>query len=285
MNWLQIANEWQRSLALLYPEQEIKSLFFIMLKSRFRMDKAFYLSHQQELLTEQQLQDSSAILSALLTGKPIQYILGETEFYGLNFRVSPSVLIPRPETEELVKWILVELKDRKFHHPSVLDIGTGSGCIPIALKSALPHASVFGLDISEEALVTARNNALLNGQDVEFIHQDILDADHLFTNDSFDVIVSNPPYVTIAEQSQMHQNVLDFEPHTALFVPDQDPLIFYDRIADFALKHLKTNGFLFFEINEHLGQETCQLLQAKGFQSIELKKDLFGRDRMIKACL
>ncbi|MEY5069893.1 MAG: peptide chain release factor N(5)-glutamine methyltransferase [Bacteroidota bacterium] len=285
MNWLQIANEWQRSLALLYPEQEIKSLFFIMLKSRFRMDKAFYLSHQQELLSEQQLQDSSAILSALLTGKPIQYILGETEFYGLNFRVNTSVLIPRPETEELVKWILDELKDRNFDHPFILDIGTGSGCIPIALKSELPHASVFGLDISNEALATARNNALLNGLDVEFVEQDILEADHSFTDGSFDIIVSNPPYITIAEKTQMHQNVLDFEPHTALFVPDQDPLIFYDRIADFALKHLRKDGFLFFEINEHLGVETCHLLQVKGFQSIELKKDLFGRDRMIKANL
>jgi release factor glutamine methyltransferase len=285
MNWLQIANEWQRSLALLYPEQEIKSLFFIMLKSRFRMDKAFYLSHQQELLSEQQLQDSSAILSALLTGKPIQYILGETEFYGLNFRVNTSVLIPRPETEELVKWILDELKDRNFDHPFILDIGTGSGCIPIALKSVLPHANVLGLDISIEALATARNNALLNGLEVDFFQQDILQADYSFTNESFDIIVSNPPYVTIAEQSQMHQNVLDFEPHTALFVPDQDPLIFYNRISDFALKHLRKDGFLFFEINEHLGQETCQLLQTKGFQSIELKKDLFGRDRMIKANL
>ena len=285
MNWLQIANEWQRSLALLYPEQEIKSLFFIMLKSRFRMDKAFYLSHQQELLSEQQLQDSSAILSALLTGKPIQYILGETEFYGLNFRVNTSVLIPRPETEELVKWILDELKGRNFDHPFILDIGTGSGCIPIALKSELPHASVLGLDISNEALATARNNALLNGLEVDFFQQDILQADYSFTNESFDIIVSNPPYVTIAEQSQMHQNVLDFEPHTALFVPDQDPLIFYNRISDFALKHLRKDGFLFFEINEHLGVETCHLLQVKGFKSIELKKDLFGRDRMIKANL
>ena len=239
MNWLQIANEWQRSLALLYSEQEIKSLFFIMLKSRFRMDKAFYLSHQQELLSEQQLQDSSAILSALLTGKPIQYILGETEFYGLNFRVNTSVLIPRPETEELVKWILDELKDRNFDHPFILDIGTGSGCIPIALKSVLPHASVFGLDISNEALATARNNALLNGLDVEFVEQDILEADHSFTDGSFDIIVSNPPYITIAEKTQMHQNVLNFEPHTALFVPDQDPFIFYNRISDFALKHLR----------------------------------------------
>lgn len=283
MNWLQIEKEWQKSLAPLYPELEIKSLFFIMLKSRFKIDKAFYLSHQQELLSEQQLQETSAILSELNTGKPIQYVLGETAFYGLNFKVNPSVLIPRPETEELVKWILDELKELKFPHPYILDIGTGSGCIPIALKSQLPHASVFGLDISIEALATARSNAELNGLEVDFFHQDILEADASFTKEYFDIIVSNPPYVTTAEQSQMHRNVLDYEPHTALFVPDQDPLIFYDRIADFALKHLRASGLLFFEINENLGVETCQLLQAKGFRSIELKKDLFGRDRMIKA--
>ncbi len=285
MNWLQIEKEWQKSLAPLYPELEIKSLFFIMLKSRFKIDKAFYLSHQQDLLNEQQLQETSAILSELNTGKPIQYVLGETTFYGLNFKVNPSVLIPRPETEELVKLILDELKELKYHHPYILDIGTGSGCIPIALKSELPHASVFGLDISNEALATARSNAELNGLEVDFIHQDILQADASFTMESFDIIVSNPPYVTIAEQSQMHRNVLDFEPHKALFVTDQDPLIFYDRIADFALKHLRTSGLVFFEINEQLGVETCQLLQAKGFRSIELKKDLFGRDRMIKAGL
>ncbi len=285
MNWLQIEKEWQKSLAPLYPELEIKSLFFIMLKSRFKIDKAFYLSHQQELLSEQQLQETSAILSELNTGKPIQYVLGETAFYGLNFKVNPSVLIPRPETEELVEWILDELKELKFPHPYILDIGTGSGCIPIALKSKLPHASVFGLDISNEALATARSNAELNGLEVDFFHQDILRADASFTKEYFDIIVSNPPYVTTAEQSQMHRNVLDYEPHTALFVPDQDPLIFYDRITDFALKHLRTSGLVFFEINEQLGVETCQLLQAKGFLSIELKKDLFGRDRMIKAGL
>lgn len=285
MNWLQIEKEWQKSLAPLYPELEIKSLFFIMLKSRFKIDKAFYLSHQQELLSEQRLQETSAILSELNTGKPIQYVLGETAFYGLNFKVNPSVLIPRPETEELVKWILDELKELKFPHPYILDIGTGSGCIPIALKSQLPHASVFGLDISNDALATARSNAELNRLKVDFFHQDILQANATFTKEYFDIIVSNPPYVTTAEQSQMHRNVLDYEPHTALFVPDQDPLIFYDRIADFALKHLRTSGLVFFEINEQLGVETCQLLKTKGFESIELKKDLFGRDRMIKAGL
>jgi len=282
MNWLQLEKKWVNDLKAIYAEQEAKSLFFISLKHHFGFDKTQYLIHQQEEVSSDQVLQMERILAELQTGKPIQYCLGETEFMGLAFQVNPAVLIPRPETEELVHWILDEVANHQLHASRILDIGTGSGCISVSLKSKLPDADIWALDSSSEALETAKLNAINNGVELNFLEIDILKDD---IDEFFDILVSNPPYVTETEKAQMHKNVLDFEPHTALFVPDQDPLIFYHRISDLALQHLKPGGLLFFEINEQLGKQTLELLEAKGFHSLELRKDFFGKDRMIKASI
>lgn len=283
MNWFKGEKDFIHALASLYPEQEAKSIFFLMLNKRLGWNKIDYLRHQMEEINDQQHAMIQSVLAELKQGRPIQYIIGECDFFGLKFQVNPSVLIPRPETEELVQWILDEVKLRQLADPFILDMGTGSGCIPISLKHQLPAAKVFALDISTDSLATAQNNALQNGVEISFLEQDILQANTNLFNHAFDILVSNPPYVTEQEKTQMHANVLQFEPHTALFVTNEDPLLFYRAIADFALQRLKPNGLLFFEINEHLGQQTCDLLKAIGFNAVELRKDFLGRDRMIKA--
>jgi release factor glutamine methyltransferase len=237
--------------------------------------------------------------------KPIQYILGEAWFYGLPFKVTESTLIPRPETEELVEWIIESLKfkvkSQKNIEPSlshraesrcelsILDIGTGTGCIPIALKTNLPEAEVFAIDVSEKALEIAKQNARQNKTNINFIQTDILQVEDFLSLraesrslSKLDVIVSNPPYVRNLEKVEIKKNVLDYEPHLALFVEDNDPLIFYRKMAELALQSLKPNGLLFFEINQYLGQETVEMLQQLGYKNIELRKDLMGNDRMIK---
>ena len=224
----------------------------------------------------------------MLAEKPIQYILGETYFYGLPFKVNPSVLIPRPETEELVDWILSvcrseQIENRQSSIKNLIDIGTGSGCIAISLKKNLPKGEVFALDIAKDTLATAQQNAILNDVDVNFIQDDILNSQISHLTTQFSLIVSNPPYVKEDERPAMNNNVLANEPHRALFVTNENPLIFYDAIADFALQYLEKNGILFFEINEYLGEQTMQLLKDKNFINIELRKDMQGKDRMIKA--
>lgn len=285
MNWLQLEKEWISALVSLYPELEARSLFFLMLKFRFGLDKTYYLLHLKEEVSGEQAIAAQDLLAQLKTGKPFQYCLGETEFCGLRVQVNASVLIPRPETEELVQWVSDELANRQTYSPIILDIGTGSGCIPIALKYRLPDAVLHAVDISEEALANAKQNAALNGVDVNFILLDIVESCQEPFQEPLDVIISNPPYVTFKERKLMHQNVLNFEPHIALFVPDKDPLVFYDRIADFAISNLKPDGILFFEINEQFGPKTIDLLKDKGFHSLELRQDLFGRDRMIKGMI
>lgn len=223
------------------------------------------------------------ILDELKTGKPIQYILGHTEFYGLTFKVNPSVLIPRPETEELVEWVISSVGSWRLAVGNLLDIGTGSGCIAISLKKNLPEVHVSAIDISPEALKTAKENAELNDVHVDFIHANILNEKFDIENSKFEIIISNPPYITLDDKKQMHTNVTDFEPHTALFVPENDPLIFYSAIADFALKNLEKGGLLFFETNENYGEQIVELLTNKSFKNIELRKDMSGRDRMIVA--
>jgi release factor glutamine methyltransferase len=211
--------------------------------------------------------------------------LGHTEFYGLQFKVNPSVLIPRPETEELVEWVLNSNLPQTAIN--ILDIGTGSGCIAISLKKNLPNATIWAIDISAEALKTAKENAKLNDAEVHFIETDVLNQNQTFNllPLNFNLIISNPPYVTPADKGLMHANVTDFEPHTALFVPQDDPLLFYKSIADLAAKKLIKGGLLFFEINESYGEETAVMLEEKQFKQVELRKDLSGRDRMIKASL
>lgn len=217
-------------------------------------------------------------VQALAQGKPIQYVLGEADFYRLKFSVNPSVLIPRPETEELVHLIIQNHRKKNIN---IIDIGTGSGCIAISLKANLPEARVYAMDIDENALKTAQSNAITNNVEVNFIADDALNlkpADYPF----FDVIVSNPPYIAQSEKTQMQAQVTQHEPHLALFVSDEDSLIFYDRIADFALEKLSANGLLYFEINQNLAQETKTLLESKGFE-VSLLKDLNDNFRMIQA--
>ncbi|HEY0895141.1 MAG TPA: peptide chain release factor N(5)-glutamine methyltransferase [Sphingobacteriaceae bacterium] len=268
-------------LAGLYEPEESRALASIALGHLCRLSRGQLLLRKNEALDAQTETSAGMILQDLVTGKPLQYILGETEFYGLRFLVNPSVLIPRPETEELVDWILEDTGDRP-DVKSLLDIGTGSGCIPIAIKNKRPDIDVAGIDISPEALETAMRNSVLNKAAVTFRQVDILnDADKL--KGYFSVIVSNPPYITYREKVQMHPNVLRFEPHTALFVEDRDALLFYRRIGRFASTHLEPGGRLFFEINEHHGAETVLMLEEQGFTAVELRKDLNGKDRMIKA--
>jgi len=286
---------FQKGLTTLYDSQETESIILLTISEITHLSNATIKAFPEKEITSEQIQQLQNILIQLQTGKPIQYILGYTEFYGLKFLVNPTVLIPRPETEELVEWVLSsvsspdsyweQLPVGSFH---LLDIGTGSGCIAISLKKNLHGAQVSAIDISPEALQTAKQNAKLNEVEINFIEADILNLksdpdNYRDENPKFEIIISNPPYVTLKDKSQMHINVTNFEPHTALFVPEDDPLIFYKAIADFAINNLTANGLLFFEINESYGQETVDLLTEKGFKYIELKKDMGNKYRMIRA--
>ena len=277
-----------KELREVYRQDEAISLAWLSISFICKTDRTKYLSIKKEEVSVDDSDYLFQILEELKTGRPLQYVLGETEFYGLTFKVNPSVLIPRPETEELVDWVLKELGINK-NQPSplkILDIGTGSGCIPISLKKHLATAELFAVDISLDALETARENSDLNQTPVTFIQDDILNPSHdILINSQYSVIISNPPYVTFSEKEQMQANVLKYEPHSALFVPDNDPLIFYQAIADFAQSHLAVGGFLFLEINENLGSQTLALLKDCDFRKIELRQDLPGKDRMIKAVL
>ncbi|MDN3547739.1 peptide chain release factor N(5)-glutamine methyltransferase [Mucilaginibacter aquaedulcis] len=286
-----------KQLKKVYEPNEIEAITLFTISEISQLSKASIKAFPERELSSQQEEQLKNILTQLLTGQPIQYILGVTEFYGLPFKVNPSVLIPRPETEELVEWILSSVAEGQKHKAEsvkqftggILDIGTGSGCIAISLKKNLANAQVSAIDISETALQTARENAVLNEVDVNFIHADILNyysTPHTSPPaPQYHIIVSNPPYVTVADKKQMHTNVTDFEPHSALFVPEDDPLIFYRAIAHFAKANLQPGGLLFFEINESYGQETIELLQSMGFTNTELRKDMSGRNRMTKAVI
>ncbi len=233
---------------------------------------------------EQRLHD---ITRRLLTGEPVQYILGEADFFGLKVNVTPAVLIPRPETEELVEWVIETIKNnmhtsREIH---LLDIGTGSGCIPVAVKKKLPRVQVEALDVSAEALAVARSNAVRNGVEVTYYQLDILKEEDMARLPRYDVIVSNPPYIPHAEAELMPEHVRQYEPHLALFVPDVDPLLFYRRIAESAPDHLQPSGFVFFECNEHHTRKVRDLLAAAGFAQVELRRDLQGKERMVRGRL
>jgi release factor glutamine methyltransferase len=279
-----------KQLNKVYETKEIQAITLLAISEISGLSKASIKAFPERELSNEQTQKLKDTLTQLQTGEPIQYILGITEFYGLPFKVNPSVLIPRPETEELVEWILSVAGTRlpvagSQFTGNILDIGTGSGCIAISLKKNLPQTQVSAIDISEGALQTAKENAELNEVEVSFIKTDILIINSEIKLPKSEIIISNPPYVTLDDKKQMHTNVTNFEPHTALFVPEHDPLIFYKAIADFALSNLTPNGLLFFEINERYGQETVKLLKDKGFISTELRKDMSGRDRMIKAMI
>ena len=267
----------------IYDAQEVESFFYLIMENKRQLRRIDLALDINLAFSETEIQEWNSILGKLKLQIPIQYILGSTEFYGLPFLVNENVLIPRPETEELVQWIISNnLTIQKSNNLKILDIGTGSGCIAISLAKNLPNATVFALDISEKALVMAQKNAEINNVNVNFINKDILkinDFKELTTQ--FDIIVSNPPYVRNLEKAEINKNVLDNEPHLALFVEDEDALIFYRKIAQLAQENLVENGQLYFEINQYLGKETKELVEKLNFQNIELRKDIYGNDRMI----
>ena len=265
----------------IYPETEIQSFFNLLIEFKLNLTRIDLALNTDLELKENDINCFQKALDKLKKQIPIQYIIGETEFYGLTFKVNSNVLIPRPETEELVGWIINNTSRSK--DINILDIGTGSGCIAISLAKKLPNAEVFAIDVSSEAIKTAKENAAMNKVSVNFIETNILHLDNLPSK--FDIIVSNPPYVRDLEKEMMQQNVLDNEPHLALFVKDDNPLLFYNKIADLAKTHLNKDGNLYFEINQYLGKDTKELLRLKGFKNIELKKDIFNVDRMLKSSI
>lgn len=268
----------RKELAGIYQAEEIESLIFLIFEKVKGYTRTQFLLAKDEILCEEDRSEIGMMVARLKNHEPIQYILGETEFYGLPFYAVPGVLIPRPETEELVQWIIQE---NKLTSPTILDMGTGSGCIAVSLRKNIPESVVLACDISPVCIETARRNADLNSAAITVLTYDILRNSPGISFPELDVVVSNPPYVREMERLQMERNVLEYEPGLALFVPDNDPLIFYSRIADFARNNLKHNGRLYFEINEALGKECSEMLQEKGFSAIRIKKDIHGKDRMI----
>lgn len=305
MNWQEQYQHLRQSLSAVHEPGEADAMAALVVE--YVGKKKIHQLKQEELREEDVLQIGQ-IVQQLLTHRPLQYVLNEAWFYGLKFEVNESVLIPRPETEELVDWIVKEVKSGRWkveseelntkygvqstvpalttHHSplSLLDIGTGSGCIPIALKKNLPEAEVSAVDVCSEALHTATTNAVNNETEINFQLLDFLDESKWNTLGKFDIIVSNPPYIKTTEANSMSKHVLEFEPHKALFVPDEDALVFYRKIADFATQHLQPNGAVYVEINQQLGRETAALFQQKGF-TVELRKDMSGNERMVKAGL
>lgn len=270
-----------------YPNEEIESFFFIATEFYLDYKRIDVNLNANEAVKAESYNQFQDLIEQLKTYKPIQYVLGETEFFGLPFKVSESVLIPRPETEELVDWIIKshsELVEEFAKKPmTILDIGTGSGCIAISLAKNVPNAKVYALDVSKEALTIAQQNVEQNNADVTFVNANVLELKDELDDLKFDIIVSNPPYVRELEKELMHDNVLKYEPHLALFVDDDNALVFYKAITELSKVLLKENGLLFFEINEYLGAQMKTLLAEYQFQNIELRQDINQKDRMTKA--
>ncbi|WP_367182401.1 peptide chain release factor N(5)-glutamine methyltransferase [Winogradskyella sp.] len=286
MKALDLKHTFHRELDIIYGKAEVERFFFLSCEHYLNISRIQLTLEPELTFTTSETDIFFKTLEDLKRQKPIQYILGETEFYGLIFKVNSNVLIPRPETEELVDWIIKSHSDIKNKRLKILDIGTGSGCIAISLAKHLPNVEVSALDISKEAIEVARHNADINNVDVAFIEADILNKsnwDLSFDILEFDIIVSNPPYVRQLEKAEMKPNVLDNEPDLALFVPNENPLMYYEAIMNFTVNNLKPQGHLYFEINQYLGNDTEQLLIDANFQNVELRKDLNGNDRMLKA--
>lgn len=274
----QLTAIWTDKLSALYSEREVRNILLLVLEDIFGFTRSELLVSKEIALSDAQLKDLDQISSRLQTGEPVQYVIGFTYFDDLKIGVAPGVLIPRPETEELVSWIHESIQsNRKL---KIEDWCTGSGCIALALKNRMPDVDVTGMDVSPEALEIARSNAKDLHLDVSF---ELHDALNIEKAGKVDVIVSNPPYIPWLEKAQMHQNVTGFEPDLALFVPDEDPLLFYRAIAEYASRNLEENGFLFFELHESFGEETKTMVEQLGFSSVEIRKDLQGKDRMLKA--
>jgi release factor glutamine methyltransferase len=284
---MQIKNyrtQFIQALLPIYDSGEAESFFYLILEEKKQLRRIDLALQPDLVFSDKEIQNWNSILEQLKLEIPVQYLLGKTHFYGLEFEVNENVLIPRPETEELVDWIVSDNQITKSASPlRILDIGTGSGCIAISLAKNIPNAEVFAIDISEKALATAQKNAENNQVNVTFIHKNILGTEDL--EQQFDIIVSNPPYVRNLEKEEIKKNVLDNEPHLALFVEDNNALVFYRKIAELAQQSLSPNGQLFFEINQYLGKEMIALLEKMNFKNIELRKDIYGNDRMIKSSI
>jgi len=276
----QYRTQFIKELSPFYDAYEAESFFYLILEDKHKLRQIDLALNHELTFSENDFAVWDLLLAQLKKEVPIQYLLGKTNFYGLDFEVNENVLIPRPETEELVEWIVNEnSKVDKAKTIKILDIGTGSGCIAISLAKNIPNAQVYAMDVSKKAIETAKRNAVKNKTDVTFILQDVLNAEELKCN--FDIIVSNPPYVRNLEKEEIKKNVLDYEPHLALFVEDNDALVFYRKIAALAQNNLLENGQLYFEINQYLGCEMKDLLEKMNFENIELRKDIYDNDRMI----
>lgn len=280
MKIIDLKVEFIDSLSDLYPSQEVLSFFTILAEKHLdlsRLEVALKPNHSVSLTVSKKIKNA---IQRLRKFEPIQYIVNEVEFYNLKFYVNRNVFIPRPETEELVFWIVDRHKNRDSKLRRILDIGTGSGCIAISLAFNLPDCEVSAFDISSEALDVARKNAIINNVNVDFFKEDVLNCKKL--PKKYDIIVSNPPYIIENEKNKMQSNVLKYEPDIALFVNNDDPLLFYRKIAQLGQKHLISEGSIYFEINEYLGSELLILFKTEGYKEITLHKDIFGKYRMVK---
>ena len=267
-------------LCSIYDKEEASAMILILFDHYFKIDRVKMALEPNLRLSESEMLTFHFAVKDLLKNKPLQYIIGETEFCDLKFKVNENVLIPRPETSELVHLIVNRQQSTDNSQLTILDIGTGSGCIAISLAKQLPQSQVHALDISEKALCVAKENANINNVDITFIHDDILSLRNKIET-KFDIIVSNPPYVRDLEKAEMRDNILNWEPHNALFVSDDDPLIFYRNILEFAKTHLKENGEVWFEINEYLGKETKDLCYEMGFSNVNIYKDFREKERFL----
>lgn len=271
-------NQFVEKLTSIYDKEEAEQLFYLTIEEIMNWKRVDFIMKTPFELDLDVSEKLNMVLNHLVNEKPIQYIFNKAHFFGLEFYVNENTLIPRQETEELVDWILktiAEKPERKFR---ILDIGTGSGCIPIAIAKFAKNVEVSTLDVSEKAIEVAKKNAEMNDVNIHFFHQSILETQILET---YDLIVSNPPYVRNLEKVEIKNNVLVHEPHLALFVEDDDPLIFYRKIVELAKENLAVNGYLFFEINQYLGKETLELF-SNHFTNVVLRKDFVGNDRMIR---
>lgn len=277
-----IRTYYTQQLKLIFSNNESVQMLDMIFESLFGISRTIRFLDPELRLSESEMLKVHFAVKQLLKHRPVQYVLKQSFFYGLSFYVDERVLIPRPETEELVDWILSN-PEVTTGKPAILDIGTGSGCIAVSLKNKLPESSIWAMDISSDALEVAKKNALENQVEIFFVKDNIIAPIQIDKLPEFDIIVSNPPYVRESEHNQIKPNVLNYEPHQALFVGDDDPLVFYKSIARFCEIKLKKNGFLFVEINRAFGSQIEELLHQSGFSEVKLKKDLSGRDRMVSA--
>lgn len=278
----QYRDHFIQELTPIHGADEAESFFYLILEEKNKLRRIDLALHLDLSFTPVEIEYYNDLLQQLKLEIPVQYLLGNAHFYGMEFNVNENVLIPRSETEELVDWIVSDCKNGQATKPlKILDIGTGSGCIAIALAKNISNVEVFAIDVSEQALATAKKNAEKNGVNVKFILADILNTEKL--QQEFDIIVSNPPYIRNLEKVEIKKNVLEYEPHLALFVADDNALIFYRKIAALAQQHLVNGGYLYYEINQYLAKETISLLEEFAFKNIALQKDIYGNDRMTKS--